>query len=101
MTPDQANLLKEFFGRELDQLRDLVGRARADNAREHAQVRADMAEIRGEISDVGRRVHGVEEHDRLDRKLGEQRRQIVRHVAYMLGIAAAVISSVSALIAVL
>jgi Asp-tRNA(Asn)/Glu-tRNA(Gln) amidotransferase A subunit family amidase len=60
MSAEEVQLLRSFFQREMDIMRDHLKSAREESAQDHKEVKEQLEGVRNDLSRLGRRVHDVE-----------------------------------------
>ena len=61
MSSDDVTRLEKYLTRENDQLRELLRVAREESARDHAEVRDEIADVRSRVDQIASRLNTVED----------------------------------------
>ena len=94
MSAEEVQLLRTFFQREMDIMRDHLKSAREESAQDHKEVKEQLEGVRNDLSRLGRRVHDVEVNEESQEHADKARKEVKESIKKSIMLANGLIGTV-------
>ena len=94
MSAEEVQLLRTFFQREMDIMRDHLKSAREESAEDHKEVKEQLQGVRNDLSRLGRRVHDVEVNEESQDHADKARKEVKESIKKSIMLANGLIGTV-------
>jgi hypothetical protein len=94
MSAEEVQLLRSFFQREMDIMRDHLKSAREESAQDHKEVKEQLEGVRNDLSRLGRRVHDVEVNEESQDHADKARKEVKESIKKSIMLANGLIGTV-------
>jgi hypothetical protein len=94
MSAEEVQLLRSFFQREMDIMRDHLRSAREESAQDHKEVKEQLEGVRNDLSRLGRRVHDVEVNEESQDHADKARKEVKESIKKSIMLANGLIGTV-------
>lgn len=94
MSAEEVQLLRSFFQREMDIMRDHLKSAREESAQDHKEVKEQLEGVRNDLSRLGRRVHDVEVNEESQEHADKARKEVKESIKKSIMLANGLIGTV-------
>lgn len=94
MSAEEVQLLRTFFQREMDIMRDHLKSAREESAEDHKEVKEQLQGVRDDLARLGRRVHDVEVNEESQDHADKARKEVKESIKKSIMLANGLIGTV-------
>jgi hypothetical protein len=94
MSAEEVQLLRTFFQREMDIMRDHLKSAREESAEDHKEVKEQLQGVRNDLARLGRRVHDVEVNEESEEHADRARKEVKESIKKSIMLANGLIGTV-------